>query len=110
MCFSHQLKHCKGLCADKESAESHRLRLLIALSGYKLLAWPFGGRIGIREHNPDNDMTEVHVFDQWCHLGTARDHQEFDEISTHSHFDRDTYRYLLKFLNRKDVEVITLHG
>ena len=110
VCFSHQLKHCKGLCAEKESAESHRLRLLTALSGYKLLAWPFNGRIGIREHNPDNDMTEVHVFDQWCHLGTVRDHQEFDEIATHPHFDRDTYRYLLKFLNRKDVEVIALHG
>ena len=79
VCFSHQLKHCKGLCAGKESAESHRLRLLIALSGYKLLAWPFDGRIGIREHNPDNDMSEVHIFDQWCHLGTVRDHQEFDE-------------------------------
>ncbi|WP_292995114.1 exonuclease domain-containing protein [Nitrosomonas sp.] len=110
VCFSHQLKHCKGLCADKESAESHRLRLLTALSGYKLLAWPFDGRIGIREHNPDNDMTEMHVFDQWCHLGTARDHQEFDEIATHPHFDRDTYRYLLKFLNRKNVEIIALHG
>lgn len=110
VCFSHQLKHCKGLCADKESAESHRLRLLLALSGYKLLAWPFNGRIGIREHNPDNDMSEVHIFDQWCHLGTAGDHQEFDEIATHPHFDRDTYRYLLKFLNRKDVEVIALHG
>ncbi|MDO8893660.1 MAG: DNA polymerase III subunit epsilon, partial [Nitrosomonas sp.] len=110
VCFSHQLKHCKGLCAGKESAESHRLRLLTALSGYKLLAWPFDGRIGIREHNPDSDMTEVHVFDQWCHLGTARDYQEFDQISTHPHFDRDTYRYLLTFLNRKDVEVIALHG
>ena len=110
VCFSHQLKHCKGLCADKESAESHRLRLLTALSGYKLLAWPFDGRIGIREHNPDNDMTEMHVFDQWCHLWTVRDHQEFDEIAIHPHFDRDTYRYLLTFLNRKDVEVIALHG
>lgn len=110
VCFSHQLKHCKGLCAEKESTESHRLRLLTALSGYKLLAWPFDGRIGIRECNPDNDMTEVHVFDQWCHLGTVRDHQEFDQISTHPHFDRDTYRYLLKFLNRKDIEVIALHG
>lgn len=109
VCFSHQLKHCKGLCAGKESAESHRLRLLTALSGYKLLAWPFGGRIGIREHNSDNDMTEVHVFDQWCHLGTVKDHQELDQISTHPYFDRDTYRYLLKFLNRKNVEIIALH-
>lgn len=109
VCFSHQLKHCKGLCAGKESAELHRLRLLTGLSSYKLLAWPFGGRIGIREHNPDNDMTELHVFDQWCHLGTVKDHLELDEISSKPHFDRDTYRYLLKFLKQKRIEIITLH-
>ena len=110
VCFAHQLKHCKGLCAGQESAESHWLRLLTALSHYKLLAWPYAGRIGIREHNPDYDITEIHVFDQWCHLGSVKDHQELAELSTHPCFDRDTYRYLLKFLNRKDVEVIVLHG
>jgi len=110
VCFAHQLKHCKGLCAGQESAESHWLRLLTALSHYKLLAWPYAGRIGIREHNPDYDITEIHVFDQWCHLGTIKDHQELEELSASSCFDRDTYRYLLKFLNRKDVEVIVLHG
>lgn len=110
VCFAHQLKHCQGLCAGQESAESHWLRLLTALSHYKLLAWPYAGRIGIREYNPDYDITEIHVFDQWCHLGSVKDHQELEELSTHPCFDRDTYRYLLKFLNRKDVEVIALHG
>lgn len=110
VCFAHQLKHCKGLCAGKESAESHWLRLLAALSHYKLLAWPYAGRIGIREHNSGYDITEIHVFDQWCHLGSVKDHWELAELSTHTCFDRDTYRYLLKFLNRKDVEVIALHG
>ena len=109
VCFSHQLKRCKGLCAGKESAELHRLRLLTALSSYKLLVWPFDGRIGIREHNPDNDMTEVHVFDQWCHLGTVKDHRELDEVSCHPRFDRDTYRYLLRFLKKKNIEIIALH-
>ncbi|MBK9663319.1 MAG: GIY-YIG nuclease family protein [Nitrosomonas sp.] len=110
ICFSHQLKHCKGLCAGQEPAELHRLRLLTALSRYKILAWPFAGRIGIKEYNPANDMTEVHVFDQWCHLGTVKDHQELDELSKRPCFDRDTYRYLLKFINRKQVEIIALHG
>ncbi|MBA3756350.1 MAG: DNA polymerase III subunit epsilon [Nitrosomonas sp.] len=109
ICFSHQLKHCKGLCAGKESAELHRLRLLTALSSYKLLAWPFGGRIGVREHNPDNDMTEVHVFDQWCHLGTAKNLQELDDVCSQPHFDRDTYRYLMKFLKKKNIEIVALH-
>ena len=68
-----------------------------------------GGRIGIKEHNPDNDMTEVHVFDQWCHLGTVKDHQELDEVSSHPRFDRDTYRYLLKFLKNKNIEIVAMH-
>ncbi len=110
VCFAHQLKHCKGLCAGQESAESHWLRLLTALSHYKLLAWPYVGRIGIREHNPDYDITEIHVFDQWCHLGSVKDREELDELSARSCFDRDTYRYLLKFLNQKNVEIIPLHG
>lgn len=110
VCFAYQLKHCKGLCAGQESAESHWLRLLTALSHYKLLTWPYAGRIGIREYNPDYDITEMHVFDQWCHLGSVKDHQELEELSAYPSFDRDTYRYLLKFLNRKDVEVIALHG
>ncbi len=110
VCFARQLKHCKGLCAGQESAESHWLRLLTALSHYKLLAWPYVGRIGIREHNPDYDITEIHVFDQWCHLGSVKDREELDELSARPCFDRDTYRYLLKFLNQKNVEIIPLHG
>jgi len=110
VCFAHQLKHCKGLCAGQESAESHWLRLLTTLSHYKLLAWPYAGRIGIREHNPDYDITEIHVFDQWCHLGSVKDHQELDELPARPCFDRDTYRYLLKFLNQKNIEIIPLHG
>ncbi|PTQ84848.1 exonuclease domain-containing protein [Nitrosomonas ureae] len=110
VCFAHQLKHCKGLCAGQESAESHWLRLLTALSQYRLLTWPYAGRIGIREHNPEYAITEIHIFDQWCHLGTVKDYQELDELSAWPRFDRDTYRYLLKFLPRKNVEIIALHG
>lgn len=110
ICFAHQLKNCKGLCAGKESAESHWTRLLIALNKYKLLTWPYAGRIGIREHNPEYDISEIHVFDQWCHLGAVSDLHELDELTVRPPcFDQDTYRYLLTFLNKKDVEVIVLH-
>lgn len=107
-CFAYQLKICKGLCDDKESPILHRLRLLTGLSRYKLLAWPFDGRIGVRERTPDNDMTEVHVFDQWCHLGTVKNYSDLDEVSSKPRFDRDTYRYLLKFLKKKNIEIIPL--
>lgn len=108
VCFAHQLQHCKGLCAGQESAELHWIRLIQALSQYKLLAWPYAGRIGIKERIPNNDIMEIHVFDQWCHLGTVKDHQELDELSTHPCFDRDTYRYLLKFLKKKNIEIVAL--
>ncbi len=110
VCFSYQLKQCRGLCDGRESAEAHWLRLVTALSAYRLLMWPYAGRIGIREYNPDHDISEIHVFDQWCHLGTAKVYHELDELSAQPSFDRDTYRYLLTFLNRKDVEVIVLQG
>ena len=109
VCFSHQLKHCRGLCAGKESVESHHLRLLKALSSYKLLAWPFAGPIGIKEHNPINGLSEIHVFDQWCHLRTVKDHQKSNDLSPSPYFDRDTYHYLLKFLNRKNLEIMALY-
>lgn len=108
VCFSRQLKRCRGVCDGSEPAEIHHVRLLTALSHYKILSWPFKGRIGVKEYNPYNLKAEVHVFNQWCYLGSAQNEQELDEISVNPQFDRDTYRYLLKFLNRKNVNVIQL--
>ncbi|HLP81849.1 MAG TPA: exonuclease domain-containing protein [Nitrosomonas sp.] len=108
VCFSRQLKRCRGVCDGSEPAEIHHARLLTALSHYKILFWPFKGRIGIKEYNPYNDKAEVHVFNQWCYLGSAQNDQELDELSISPHFDRDTYRYLLKFLNKTNVNIIQL--
>ena len=108
VCFSRQLKRCRGVCDGSEPAEIHHVRLLTALNHYKILSWPFKGRIGVKEYNPYNLKAEVHVFNQWCYLGSAQNDQELDEISVNPQFDRDTYRYLLKFLNRKNVNVIQL--
>lgn len=64
VCFSRQLKRCRGVCDGSEPAEIHHARLLTALSHYKILFWPFKGRIGIKEYNPYHDKAEVHVFNQ----------------------------------------------
>ena len=102
-CFAHQIGKCKGLCAGRETPALHRLRLQMALAQQRLQAWPHPGKIGIREHHAASGRTDLHVFDQWCHVATVRDEAELAEAS-HSRvqlaFDLDTYRLLVKRLSR----------
>ena len=112
-CFAHQLKRCKGVCADKESKKMHYLRLQQAMAAQRLASWPYTGRIAIKEHNHATDKTDLHVFEHWCYLGTVSDKSSLDEIlnkKTALTFDLDTYKLLLKQLNTKQVEVIQLEA
>ena len=101
-CFSHQIGHCKGVCADKEPKALHLVRLKMALAEHRLQAWPHPGRVAIREHNDKTDRTDVHVFDQWCHLATVHDEAELHQLPrtnpTPLAFDLDTYRLLVRRL------------
>lgn len=100
-CFAHQIGRCKGICADHETPGSHYLRLQMALAQHKLHTWPHPGPIGIREQHATTGRTEIHVFDQWCHLATVQDEAELAEaLSTRYSlaFDLDTYRLLHKRL------------
>jgi DNA polymerase-3 subunit epsilon len=100
-CFAHQLGHCKGLCAGRESASLHYARLALALAQHRLQAWPHPGPVGIREHHAPSGRTEVHVFDQWCHVATACADDELDDAVTSRAtlaFDLDTYRLLVRRL------------
>lgn len=101
-CFAYQIKRCKGLCCGEESPERHYLRLQLALSSGQLHAWPFTGAVGLREFSADHDKSEIHVFDRWCHLGSASNPSELDEILGQSRqnlaFDLDTYRLALRYL------------
>lgn len=102
-CFAQQLKRCDGVCAGGESPELHYLRLTQALAPYRLKSWPYPGKIGIRELNKDNDRSELHVFENWCHLATVQDEGELDELMqgrTSSGFDLDIYNLLQKNLNK----------
>lgn len=101
-CSAHQKGHCKGICCDEEAPERHHLRLQMALSADKLRVWPFAGSVGLREHNPHTGQTDIHLFDQWCHLATVRSDEELaDVLQTRSEvlaFDLDSYRLALKYL------------
>ena len=102
-CFAHQLGRCRGVCCAEESAAGHRLRVLQALAAQRLQAWPFAGRVGLREHDAASGRSALHVFDQWCHLATVSDEAELAEALADRQplaFDLDTYRLLCKQLSK----------
>ena len=97
-CFNRQIKRCKGFCVGKENALSHDLRLKTALAVLKLRAWPFPGRIAIRERD------EWHLFETWCYLGTAKSEADLHEAAQtrfDAAFDLDTYRILRRELEKR---------
>lgn len=112
-CFAHRLGRCRGACIGTESVAAHGLRLGNALYRLRLHAWPFPGRIGIREHDPASGRTEIHVLDRWCHLGTVTSEDELhDLLCTRADvgFDIDTYQLLAKWLkrHRHEIEIVPL--
>jgi DNA polymerase III subunit epsilon len=99
-CFAHQLGHCKGVCCQLEKPELHHLRVRLALAAQKLHVWPYPGKVGLREHSASNERSDLHIFDQWCHLGTVHDDAELEQalqVQSTLAFDLDTYRLLLKY-------------
>lgn len=92
-CFAHQLKHCKGACCGKESAEIYNLRLQMALSQLKSQVWPWNGPVLVKE----GDVR--HLVDQWVYYGQVRDEHELEEaLNSEPAFDLDAYLILIRFL------------
>jgi DNA polymerase III subunit epsilon len=107
-CFAFQLNRCKGVCVGKEPSELHYQRLKQAVVGLRLEAWPYSRRIGIVERH--ENLTAVHVFDQWCYLGTAEDEIQLEELRQTRvglEFVLDDFK-LLKRAITQAVEIIDL--
>jgi DNA polymerase III subunit epsilon len=105
-CFAYQVGQCKGACVGKEPLILHHTRLQIALSALKLKAWPFPGRVALREWDPRGGVFEgarsadLHVLDHWTYLGTARSDEELAALGAlHADpaFDADVYRILVRY-------------
>ena len=112
-CFAYQLKHCRGVCVGEESVLQHQIRMMEALQPLKNKTWPFRGRVGIREKSFHAKWTDIHIFENWCYLGTAHSEAELDQLSLfedeHKLFDLDTYKILIRYLrDNKKLDVVQL--
>ena len=100
-CFAHQIGNCAGLCTHRETSEQHRMRLEMALAQQRLHSWPHPGKVGLREFHAASGRTDIHVFEQWCHVATVHDEAELAhacETRVALAFDLDTYRLLVSRL------------
>jgi DNA polymerase III subunit epsilon len=100
-CFGQQIGRCAGACCGQEPTDRHLLRVRLALGAHKLQDWPFSGPVGIREHDAAGGLTDIHVFDHWCHLATVQDDAELQDVLGSPqalHFDIDIYGLLRKRL------------
>ena len=102
-CFARQVRKCRGACIGEETPEQHHLRLVTALAAQRLRDWPWAGRIAVRERAADGTRDDVHVFDRWCHVGTARDEDQLADLlqaRVEIDFDPDVYKILASFVAR----------
>jgi DNA polymerase-3 subunit epsilon len=98
-CFARQLGRCSGVCIGEESAQQHDARLADALMPLAIPRWPMQGVAYVREAASDGERVDVHVFRDWCWLGTARDEAELTplcECPPNATFDLDVTRLLLR--------------
>jgi DNA polymerase III subunit epsilon len=105
-CLAFQVGKCRGACAGKEPLILHNTRLQLALSSLKLRAWPFPGRVALRERDPRGGApefsrsTDLHVLDHWAYIGTARTEEELASLKAmdaRAAFDVDAYRILVRY-------------
>lgn len=101
-CFKEQVGKCSGVCVGKEKHELHHLKLKMSLATHKLKAWPYEGKVGIKELNIETNKTEMHIFEQWCYLETINCDDDLAETIHTKYslqFDLDIYRLIGKALN-----------
>jgi DNA polymerase-3 subunit epsilon len=110
-CFARQLRRCDGVCVGEESPQAHDARLALALAPLAIPRWPTSGAACVREASPGGERVDVHVFRDWCWLGTARDEGELAEIAqcpARPAFDLDVTRLLIRRYRAGALDLVPL--
>jgi DNA polymerase-3 subunit epsilon len=100
-CQAHQARRCAGVCAGKETIAAHDERLLGALGVVRIKPWPWAGAVALAERCTHSGREAFHLFDHWCHLGSADSKAGLRALhaeSSERRFDLDTYRLLSRWL------------
>ena len=98
-CFARQLHRCDGVCVGAESPQQHDARVAAALAPLAIPAWPLAGAGYVREVSDDGERVDVHVFRDWCFVGTARNDAELADLvecPPRAGFDPDVTKLLLR--------------
>jgi len=104
-CFRSMINRCAGACCAKESASEHQNRFITALNQIRIICWPYSGAIGLIERQ--EDMTQIHVVQNWCYLGSVADADQARVLTTQAAgFDADGYKILCRPLLSGDTEII----
>ena len=93
---------CAGVCARRETPEEHDARFLGGFASMGVRAWPWPGAVVVSERSEHNDDVAFHVFDRWCHLGSADSEQALAELLAAPpprRFCLDTWRLLQRWLD-----------
>jgi excinuclease Cho len=106
-CFRAAIRQCAGVCRGDETPQSHSDRLFTSLLGLRVECWPHEGAIGLVER--DADLTQIHVVNHWCYLGSAATLNEARQLSTvAAGFDADGYKILCRPVLTRSVELLSL--
>ncbi len=106
-CFRAMINRCAGACCARESQNEHQLRFISALNQIRIVCWPYPGAIGLIERH--EAMTQIHVVQNWCYLGSVSDKDQARALTTQAAgFDADGYKILCRPLLSGHTEIIEL--
>jgi excinuclease Cho len=106
-CFRAAIRQCAGVCRGDETPQDHSERLFTSLLGLRVECWPHEGAIGLVER--DAELTQIHVVNHWCYLGSAATPDEARQLSTlAAGFDADGYKILCRPVLTRSVELLSL--
>ena len=105
-CFRAAIRQCAGVCRGDETPQTHSERLFTSLLGLRVECWPHEGAIGLVER--DAELTQIHVVNHWCYLGSAATPDEARQLSTlAAGFDADGYKILCRPVLTRSVELLS---